>query len=171
MNVPPPDLTPPDLTRPDLTPPDLTVSQAALHASGIALVERLDELTELVLAAGEVFVRFSAGPEADAGSTSRDGESGAVLPGLSVNRLHPEPWWDRPARVWVARQLAQYAHFGAQRGRFPWILTGREVGRGPDSEPLVADVVPVAILAGTVMDEALAVYREELAPGRVPEGP
>lgn len=139
------------------------------QASGVALVERLDELTELVMLADPLYVRFSAGPEVDAGSSSRDGESGAVLPGLSVNRLRPEPWWDRPARVWVARQLAQYAHVGARDGRYPWVLTGREVGRGPDSEPLVADVVPVAILAGAVVDEALAVYEAALTPGRLPD--
>jgi len=138
---------------------------------GMAMVERLDQLAELVAAAGPVYVRFSAGPQADASGTSRDGESGAELPGLSVNRLQPEPWWDRPARVWIARQLMQYAHLGASGERFAWVLTGREVGRGPDSEPLVADVVPVALLAGTVLDEAVAVYREALAPGRLPDAP
>ncbi|GEK23434.1 DUF6098 family protein [Cellulomonas xylanilytica] len=143
----------------------------AASAGGMALVEHLDELTELVGAAGPAYVRFSAGPEADAQGTSRDGESGATLPGLSVNRLQPEPWWDRPPRVWVARQLMQYAHLGAGDGRVAWVLTGREVGRGPDSEPLVADVVPMALLAPGVLDEAVSVYRENLATGRLPDGP
>jgi hypothetical protein len=140
-------------------------------AAGMALVERLDQLTELVLAARPAYVRFSAGPQADAHGTSTDGESGATLPGLSVNRLEPEPWWDRPPRVWIARQLAQYAHLAERGDRIAWVLTGREVGRGPDSEPLVTDVVPVAELARPVLDEALAVYREALAPGRLPDAP
>lgn len=140
------------------------------HQTGMAVVDRLDELTGLVAAVGEVFVRFSAGPEADADGTSRDGESGAVLPGLSVNRLRPEPWWDRPPQVWIARQLAQYAHLGERDGRFPWVLTAREVGRGPDSEPLVVDVVPVAVLTGGLVDEALHVYRSALRPGELPDG-
>ena len=140
------------------------------HGNGMALVGRLDELTELVEATGPLYVRFSAGPDADSHGTSRDGESGALLPGLSVNRLEPEPWWHLPVRVWVARQLAQYAHLGADEHRVAWVLTGREVGRGPDSEPLVSDVVPVAILADPVLDEAITVYRESLSPGRVPDG-
>jgi hypothetical protein len=148
--------------------PSARVGRAPLP-DGMALVERLDDLEQLVGAAGQVYVRFSAGPEADASGTSRDGESGALLPGLSVNRLQPEPWWDRPAGVWIARQLMQYAHLGASGERFAWVLTGREVGRGPDSEPLVTDVVPVAVLAGTVLDEAVTVYREALSPGRLPD--
>jgi len=160
----------------DLHPPARALAPASSPsvtgaAYGMTRVERLDELVELVHAAGPAYVRFSAGPEADAAGTSRDGESGAELPGLSVNRLQPEPWWDRPARVWIARQLVQYAHLGAREERVAWVLTGREVGRGPDSEPLVADVVPVALLAGTVLDEAVTVYREALSPGRVPDGP
>ena len=147
-----------------------TASDVRAAETGMALVDRLDELVELVGAAGPLYVRFSAGPDADAHGTSRDGESGATLPGLSVNRLQPEPWWDRPPRVWIARQLAQYAHL-ARGDRIAWVLTGHEVGRGPDSEPLVADVVPVAQLAGTVLEEAVAVYRDALSPGRLPDGP
>ena len=134
----------------------------------MARVGRLDELVELVGDAGPLYIRFSAGPEPDATSTSRDGESGAVLPGLSVNRLDPEPWWRRPTREWVARQLVQYAHLGGD-GRFPWVLLGREVGRGPDSEPLVVDVRPVAVVDPAVLDEASTVYREAFAPGRLPD--
>jgi hypothetical protein len=160
------DLTPPTTTR--------TVEPVAPATGGpdqMALVERLDQLTELVTTAGPMYVRFSAGPQADAQGSSRDGESGAALPGLSVNRLQPEPWWDRPARVWVARQLVQYAHLGSGDERIAWVLTGREVGRGPDSEPLVADVVAVALLAPAVLEEAETAYHENLAAGRLPDGP
>ncbi len=61
----------------------------------------------------------------------------------------------------------QYAHL-ARDGRFAWVLTGREVGRGPDSEPLLADVVPVARLGEALLEEADAVYRTAFTPGRMP---
>ena len=62
----------------------------------LARLETMREVVDLVKAEPGLYVRFSAGPEADAGSPSRDGESGCLLPGLSVNRLAPEPWWTRP---------------------------------------------------------------------------
>lgn len=49
------------------------------------------------------------------------------------------------------------------------MLRGREVGRGPDCEPLLADVQPVAILAAAVLDEAEAVYQSRFTAGRGPE--
>ncbi|MFC8192979.1 DUF6098 family protein [Cellulomonas sp. NPDC057328] len=132
------------------------------------LVTRLDELVEVVQAlGGTAYVRFSAGPDTDRGNPSTDGESGATLPGLSVNRLTPEPWWERPPGEWMARQVCQYAHLGGGE-RYAWVLTGREVGRGPDSEPLVADVVPVARLAQTALDEATDVYQRAMDPGNMP---
>ncbi len=132
------------------------------------LVTRLDELVEVVQALdATAYVRFSAGPDVDRGNPSVDGESGATLPGLSVNRLTPEPWWARPAREWMARQVCQYAHLGGGE-RYAWVLTGTEVGRGPDSEPLVDDVVPVARLAQTALDEATDVYHRAMEPGQMP---
>ena len=128
------------------------------------------EVVDLVKAEPGLYVRFSAGPEADAGSPSRDGESGCLLPGLSVNRLAPEPWWTRPVTEWVARQLCQYDHLAAD-GRFPWVLIGAEVGRGPDSEPLVVRVRPIAVVAPAVLEEARDIYHSRLAPKHLPESP
>jgi hypothetical protein len=133
----------------------------------VLLVDRLDELVELMAVTGTVYVRFSGGPQADDEGVSVDGESGAVLPGLSVNRLDPEPWWTGPVRAWVARQLCQYAHL-ADEERYAWVLTGTEVGRGPDSEPLVAEVVPVARVSGRLLAEAVDVYHRAMQPGRMP---
>lgn len=134
----------------------------------LALLRRLDELVELLdLLGTTAYVRVSAGPGVDAGSPSVDGESGAVLPGLSVNRLSPEPWWDRPVRQWVARQVCQYVHL-AGGDRFPWVLTGTEAGRGPDREPLVTEVHPVARLAPELVDEAVREYHAALDAGRMP---
>lgn len=122
-------------------------------------VGSLDEVAELAKARAPLFVRFSAGPEADAAEASRDYESGCELPGLSVNPLNPEPWFDRPVLHWVARQLVQYAHLG-EEGRYAWVLTGREVGRGPDCEPLLADVDAVARIPDDVVREARALYEK-----------
>lgn len=132
----------------------------------VVRIASLSELAELLPLLGESYVRFSAGPEADRAAVSVDKESGCPLPGLSVNRLAPEPWWDRPVELWLARRLCQYAHLAGGE-RFGWVLTGTVVGRGPDSEPLVADVVPVARLDDSVLAEALEAYRRAFDPGRV----
>lgn len=138
------------------------------ESADLVLLRRLDELVELLdLLGTTAYVRVSAGLEADAGRPSVDGESGATLPGLSVNRLSPEPWWTRPVRQWVARQICQYGHLTGG-DRYPWVLTGREVGRGPDREPLVADVRPVARLAPELIAEADREYRDAFQPGRTP---
>ncbi|GEN78778.1 hypothetical protein AFE02nite_05120 [Actinotalea fermentans] len=134
---------------------------------GMVAIGSLRELAELLgLLGAPAYVRFSGGPEADAAGTSVDKESGCTLPGLSVNPLTPEPWWDRPAEHWLARQLCQYAHLGGGE-RFGWVLTGDVVGRGPDSEPLVREFRAVARLASGVLDEAERVYAAVFDPGRV----
>lgn len=135
-------------------------------AADVVVVRSLRELGEVVAMVGRAYVRFSAGPEGDAAEVSVDKESGITLPGLSVNPLNPEPWWDRPLEHWLARQLCQYLHLG-ERDRCGWVVTGTVVGRGPDSEPLVADVRFVAVLDDAVLAEARRVYQEVFDPGRV----
>lgn len=120
-------------------------------------VGSLDDLAALAAGRSEPFVRFSEGPDADATEESRDHESGCRLPGLSVNPLRPEPWWDRPVVEWVARQLVQYAHLD-QEDRYAWVLAGRVVGRGPDCEPLVVDVRPLASVPDDVVRAARDLY-------------
>ncbi|WP_240200668.1 DUF6098 family protein [Cellulosimicrobium cellulans] len=119
----------------------------------------LAEVAELVAVVHPLYVRFSGGPDQDSSTVSRDHESGCLLPGLSVNPMNPEPWWDRPVEHWVARQLCQYAHLMTPE-RFPWLLTGEVAGRGPDCEPLLVDVVPAASVDPRVVDEAGRLYRE-----------
>jgi hypothetical protein len=126
---------------------------------GLPRLRSVAEVAELVGVVAPVYVRFSGGPEADAATQSRDHESGCLLPGLSVNPLTPEPWWDRPVEHWVARQLCQYAHLMTPE-RFPWLLTGEVSGRGPDCEPLLVDVRPAASVHPAVVEEAGRLYRE-----------
>jgi len=117
-----------------------------------------------------IYVRYSEGPEHDEHERSIDAESGLELPGLSVNPLDPQRWWKRPLAEWLARQISQYRHLAERNpDRFAWVLSGREVGRGPDCEPLVADVVPLARLGTTLLDEALDLYQERFDAGRGPE--
>lgn len=132
-----------------------------------AEIGNLHELAELVRSR-ECFVRYSGGPEHDAAEASRDLESGLDLPGLSVNPLVPEPWWTRPDEDWLARQLCQYRHLADEHpDRFPWILAGRVVGRGPDCEPLVADAERLARLSATALAEAESRY-DRFERGRAP---
>lgn len=147
---------------------DARIEEATATAEGLPLLTRLDEIVDLVENVGMVYLRYSKGPRADAGEQSTDKESGCPLPGLSTNPVTPEPWWHRPPREWVARQVRQYAHLGERDDeRIGWLLTGREVGRGPDCEPLLAQTRPLAVLGPEIQDEAVAVYEEAFDPGRV----
>jgi len=141
----------------------MTVASAS-SLDDVPRLRSVAEVAELVSLVHPLYVRFSAGPEEDRTSVSRDHESGCLLPGLSVNPMHPEPWWDRPTEHWVARQLCQYAHLMTP-GRVPWLLTGRVVGRGPDCEPLLVDVVPAASVDPQVVHEAGRLYREAFDAG------
>jgi hypothetical protein len=134
------------------------------------MLDRLEQLEDLVASDPELHVRYSEGFEKDAGSGSLDTESGLELPGLSVNPLSPEGWWTRPVRDWLARQLCQYKHLQEQNpDRHAWVLRGTMVGRGPDCEPLLADVEQVDTLSDSLLDEAERVYQERFARGRGPE--
>ncbi len=126
-------------------------------------LETLAEVAEFVQILAPVYVRFSAGPEADRATVSRDHESGCLMPGLSVNPITPEAWWTRPVEHWVARQLNQYAHLMV-RDRFPWLLTGEVSAHGPDCEPLLVSITPVASIAPHVIDDAAALYVQAFAP-------
>lgn len=115
-------------------------------------------------------VRYSEGPTADMRARSVDTESGLELPGLSVNPLDPEDWWHRPVSDWLARQLSQYRHLQDQNpDRFAWVLTGQIVGRGPDCEPLLSRIVPIAALSDELLDEAEELYRAYFEAGKGPE--
>ncbi|GGM32455.1 DUF6098 family protein [Promicromonospora citrea] len=131
---------------------------------GVPHLGSLAEVTELAQLLAPVYVRFSAGPQVDRSTVSKDHESGCVLPGLSVNPMTPEPWWTRPPEHWVARQLRQYAHLMVA-DRFPWLLTGEVSGRGPDCEPLLVGITPVATVDPAAVEEAGALYQEAFTPG------
>ena len=134
---------------------------ASPHPTGLEGLRRLAALDEVVRAVerthAPLYVRVSDGPAVDRCTVSCDHESGCVLPGLSVNPLDPEPWWDRPVEHWVARQLSRSTSLAVE-GRHAWLLTGEVSGRGPDCEPLLVAVHPVAVLDDAVLGEAEARY-------------
>ncbi|MFJ8543426.1 DUF6098 family protein [Streptomyces sp. NPDC093586] len=137
----------------------------------LPVVRTLAELAGLVGRHRGLYVRWSRGPETDLAKTSSTDElTGVPMPGLSANPLDVEEWWaDRPVRVWAARRLHDYAHLPHDKGPGvrPWVLTGRETGRGPDNEPLVTDVRPMCWIASGVIDEA----RREVERQERPWGP
>ncbi|MEV7689892.1 DUF6098 family protein [Streptomyces bungoensis] len=126
----------------------------------LPVVSRLADLARLVGTHRGLYVRWSRGPEPDLGRVSSTDElTGVPMPGLSANPLDIEDWWgDRSVELWVARRLYDYAHLPHEKGPGvrPWILRGRETGRGPDNEPLVVDVDPLCRIADGVIDEARA---------------
>lgn len=123
-------------------------------------LSRLDELVDLITCMPGLFVRYSSDPDGDRRRPSVDRESGLELPGLPVQQLYPEPWWTRSLHDWVARQLWRSLHL-SERGlsHQGWVLLGQVVGRGPDAEPLVTDVEPVARLGDELLAEALDWYQ------------
>jgi hypothetical protein len=130
-------------------------------------IDELEELTELATGSAELYVRYSVGPEADAQRPSRDYEADLDLPGLPVATLRPEPWWCRPAQDWVARRVCKYMELAHRApDRRPWVLTGHVVGCGPDHEPLLASVEPIAWLGARALDQAYARYHERFDVGR-----
>jgi low affinity Fe/Cu permease len=131
----------------------------------------LADLTELVSGRPGLYIRYSEGPEADRDRPSRDYESGQALPGLSVTPLDAQAWWTRPLADWLARQVCKYVELAEHdQRRYPWVLSGREIGRGPDHEPLVVDFSAVAVLDDQVVEEASRRYQERFDVGRTSTG-
>jgi len=129
--------------------------------------ESLAELAELTKRSSVLYVRYSRGPDRDLEKSSCDYESGLELPGLSVTPLTPASWWTRPLVDWLARQVRSYAHLkeGADDDRCAWALEGTVVERGPDNEPLLADVRPIALLSEGLLREAEECYEERFEIG------
>jgi hypothetical protein len=137
-------------------------------SDGLPAVRTLSALADMVEHHRGLYVRWSRGPQTDlARVSSTDDLTGVPLPGLSANPLDVEQWWqDRPVEVWVARRLYDYSHLPHEKGPGvrPWALTGRETGRGPDNEPLVADVRPICWIDPRTIDEARAVVERQESP-------
>ncbi|GAB3210327.1 DUF6098 family protein [Marinactinospora thermotolerans] len=133
----------------------------------LPVVEGLDELTSLVERDHGLYLRYSQGPQRDGEGPSKDYESGLELPGLSVTVLSAEDWWERPLADWVARQVCKYVDLAEQgESRRAWVLRGRVVGHGPDHEPLLVDVTPVAWVGDEAVRQARARYEERFDVGR-----
>lgn len=136
----------------------------------VPVIGALADLVREVDSRSALYVRYSEGPAADlCNGPSHDYEADYVLPGLSVATLTPEPWWALPTRTWVVRRVCTYRELDVA-GRYAWVLTGRLVGRGPDHEPLVRSVRPVARLTSGMLDEAAAEYRNRMEAGRDSRG-
>jgi len=129
----------------------------------LTVLDDLGALADLVGDRDDLYVRWSRGPEVDRAGTSVDELTGIDLPGLSASALGVEDWWgDRDRRTWVARRIYDYEHLRARRsGRIrPWVLRGRTCARGPDNEPLVVDVEPVAWLSDALVAEARRIVED-----------
>ncbi|MFI1714615.1 DUF6098 family protein [Streptomyces sp. NPDC053513] len=128
------------------------------NASPLPSIDSLDELAEFLARDRGLYVRWSRGPGVDLpGVSSRDDLTGVPLPGLSASSLDVEPWWgERPLHTWAARRLYDYSHLPRVKDPEvrPWLLRGREVGRGPDNEPLVTEVCPLGWIRDRVIEEA-----------------
>ncbi|GAA3100244.1 hypothetical protein JOF29_003146 [Kribbella aluminosa] len=130
-------------------------------------IDDLAALVDLVATRSEVFLRYSEGPNADArAGPSRDYEADVDLSGLSVTTVEPEPWWPRATIQWTARRLFKYAELGDAEGRYPWLLTGDIAGYGPDHEPLLVNVRPLARITPPLLDQARTVYEQHFHVGK-----
>lgn len=139
-------------------------------AADLPMVRSLEELADMVKGRDDLYVRWSLGPDTDQGGTSRDELTGVELPGLCASPLAVEDWWgDRPLRTWVARRLYDYRHLREKRGKGvrPWVLSGEELGRGPDNEPIVRCDRAVAIID----DDVVKAAEDEVAANKQDWGP
>ena len=130
-------------------------------------IDDLDELTDLVGGDTRIYIRYSGGPERDAEHDSMDYEAGVSLPGLPVTNLWPEPWWPREPIDWIARRVCKYLDLAENApDRRPWVLTGTVAGYGPDHEPLVTDVEPIAWIGERAVEQAHERYVRRFNVGR-----
>jgi hypothetical protein len=130
-------------------------------------MEDLEELTELACGTTAIYLRYSLGPDQDAATVSRDYEADVDLPGLPCTLLTPERWWPREPEDWIARRVCKYLHLAAgDQRRRPWILTGDVAGYGPDQEPLLTSVHPLAWLSGDLVGEARRRYHQRFDVGQ-----
>lgn len=131
----------------------MTVTDDLPHLDSVA------EVTDFVEeCAAPVYVRFSENPARDLQEPSADHASGLTLPGLAVNAMDPPRWWlGHPVEEWVTRQICTYVHLqDHDERRICWLLTGTIVDRGPDNEPLLRDVRPLAVVTEAAVREAKA---------------
>ena len=133
--------------------------------AGVFTLARLGELVELCMVGPELYLRYSHGPEADASHPSTDHESGLLMPGHSANPLAPPRWWTLPLDDWLARRVCQYLR-ETNEGARPWVLHGRVVDFGPDNEPLLVDINPVAWLDVRLIAEAHERYNQRMRVGK-----
>jgi hypothetical protein len=128
------------------------------------VVHRLGELVELLSLGEPIYLRYSPGPESDAQHPSTDHESGLLMPGVSANSLDPPGWWSLPTEDWLARRICQYLR-ELKEGARPWLLTGEAGDFGPDNEPLLVDIRPIAWVAPELVEEARRRYHSRLNAG------
>jgi len=119
----------------------------------------------------DLYLRYSNGPATDKGTPSYDYEAGVSMPGLSVTPLGPPRWWARPPIDWVARRVCKYLELGEDcPDRRPWVMAGRVTDTGPDHEPLVVDVEPIAWVGPHAVAQARQHYEDRFAAGRDSRG-
>ncbi len=77
-----------------------------------------------------------------------------------------------PLGDWIARQLCQYRHLAddGEDDRRAFVIAGRQVGRGPDCEPLLADVEVLGVIELAALDEAEQRYQRAFDARQGPEG-
>lgn len=116
-------------------------------------IEAFEELIDLVeQSTVPLYIRWArVAPTRDIRlRASRNHATGRLEAGLSVERITPPADWPYPLRGYVAQQLTSYSSLGGR----PYLLTGEEVGRGADNEPLLGDRRLVATIAEAVIAEA-----------------
>jgi Family of unknown function (DUF6098) len=78
-----------------------------------------------------------------------------------------EPWWPGPAIDGVARRVCKYADLAAKDDdRKPWLLHGQVAGHGPDHEPLITDIEPLAWIGPQAVAQGLETYQQRFDIGR-----
>lgn len=119
----------------------------------LPVLETLSAVVEACSSHDDIYLRFSYAPDDRDATGRRERESGYLLPGVPAWPLCPEAWWGAGSRTWIARQLTRRAHL-VSGGVEPWLVSGEVRGRGPDCEPLIAGLTPLALVSHKVLVEA-----------------
>jgi hypothetical protein len=71
-------------------------------------------------------------------------------------RIYVRDWWHRQPIDWIARRICRYLELAANApDRCPRLLTGQVAGYGPDHEPPVVDIEPIAWVGRNAVEQVL----------------
>jgi hypothetical protein len=146
---------------------DLNCGIIEVPATGeLEVITTLEQLADLVAGDSPMYLRYFQGPGRGCCEGSQPRLRGRRDIAWTVGH-HDRPGTMVPRAVeeWVARRICKYGELAEEDDRYAWLLKGIIVGRGPDHEPLLTDIRPLARLSRAVLEQATLLYHERFEVG------